>query len=197
MPKVVYHDDRREEIAKATWNVIRRDGLEKASIRNIASEANMSPGSIRHYFASQTELLSFSMMLVSKRVEGRLRGADFSCDALSSIEMIVEELVPIDDERFAESQVWLSFTGRAISDPTIQSLNQEVHDSISQIFRLILTKMNDRHLLRDAVNPEMEALRFHALVDGLATHGVTRSEKVTSEMIRKVISYHLNEISRK
>lgn len=197
MPKVVDHEVRRKEIADATWRVVRRDGLEKASIRNIAKEAGMSTGSIRHYFDNQTDLLSFSMRLVSERVRERIMHMPLTGDPLSDIEKLVEELLPIDEERVAEGQVWLSFTGRAITDPTIRSLSQEVHDSITKVFRKIMENMEADNLLKEGIEPELEIMRFHALVDGLAVHGVTRPERITSAKMKKLIKYHLNSISYK
>lgn len=194
MPKIVDHEARRKEIADVTWQVIRRDGLDKASIRNIAKEADMSVGSIRHYFEDQDELLSFSMKLVSERVRERIKGLKLTGDPKSDIERLVLELVPVDDERRTEAQVWASFTGRTITDPAVRALSQEVHDSIAMAFRMIMTKMEAGHLLKEGVVPELEIMRFQALVDGLAVHGVTRPEKVTTSKIKKVVSYHLDSI---
>jgi Uncharacterized protein conserved in bacteria len=59
VPKVVDPAERRRELAEAVWRVIRRDGLEQASVRNVAREADLSMGSLRHYFATQSELMAF------------------------------------------------------------------------------------------------------------------------------------------
>ena len=68
MPKIVDHDKQRLLVAEAAWRVIRRDGMEQASVRKIAEEAGISPGSMRHYFSTQSELLLYAMTLVSDRV---------------------------------------------------------------------------------------------------------------------------------
>ena len=73
MPKIVDHEARRKELAEAAWRVIRREGLEGASVRNVAKEAGMSLGSLRHYFATQSELLAFSMRMVGERVKERIK----------------------------------------------------------------------------------------------------------------------------
>ena len=38
MPKVVDHEQRRRELGHAVWRVIRRDGVERASVRAVAEE---------------------------------------------------------------------------------------------------------------------------------------------------------------
>ncbi|MDP8952326.1 MAG: TetR family transcriptional regulator, partial [Actinomycetota bacterium] len=76
MPKVVDSDARRTQIAEAVWRVILRGGLERASVRNVAREAGLSMGSLRHYFGTQAELPAFAMQLVTERVRGRIEALD-------------------------------------------------------------------------------------------------------------------------
>lgn len=73
MPKLVDHDKQRVLVAEAAWRIIRRDGMEQASVRNIAEEAGVSVGSMRHYFSTQSELLRYAMNLVSERVSHRVQ----------------------------------------------------------------------------------------------------------------------------
>src|ERR687893_149557 len=56
MPKQVDHDARREELAAALWHVVTREGIEAASIRRVAAEANCSTGSLRHYYDAHASL---------------------------------------------------------------------------------------------------------------------------------------------
>ena len=63
MPKQVDHEKRRRQIAEATWRLISTEGIEQATVRKIAQEAGLSLGALRHYFATQDELLRFSMEL--------------------------------------------------------------------------------------------------------------------------------------
>ena len=73
---IVDHEQRRSELAEAGWTVIRRDGLQRASVRNVAREAGWSMGSLRHYFATQSELLCFAMQLVADRARARVRALE-------------------------------------------------------------------------------------------------------------------------
>ncbi|MEN2447820.1 TetR family transcriptional regulator, partial [Bacillus sp. JR_15] len=59
MPKIVDHEKQKEKIAEAVWNVIHRDGLEQCTVRNVAKEAGLSAGSMRHYFPHQSELFIY------------------------------------------------------------------------------------------------------------------------------------------
>src|SRR3712207_14978 len=75
MPRAVDHEERREEIADAVWRVIEREGLEGASLRDIAREAGHTTGVISHYFRDKRELLAFAFQLVVERSAARIARA--------------------------------------------------------------------------------------------------------------------------
>jgi len=122
MPRLVDHTARREELAEAVWRVIRRDGLERASVRNVAREAGRSPGSLRHFFTTQSELMAFSMRLVAERARARLESRRPSGDVRRDVEGLIAEVLPLDAERRTEAEVWLAFAGQALVDPTLHAL---------------------------------------------------------------------------
>lgn len=195
MPKIVDHDQRREQLAEAAWRVIRRDGVEGASVRSVADEAGMSLGSLRHYFTTQSELLEFSMRLVSERVNKRIQNMTYSGNPRQDIEAIISELVPLDEERLAECEVWLAFVGSALAHPKLRELSQEVHDTLYAGFRRIVDSLIQIGMARPETNAHLEAMRLHALVDGLVVHGVTRKQTMLPEDIRHVIVYHLDRMA--
>ncbi|MFI9589760.1 TetR family transcriptional regulator [Nonomuraea sp. NPDC052265] len=45
-------------VAGTVFGVVRRAGFEQASLRNVAEEAGLAIGSVRHYFAGHTELIA-------------------------------------------------------------------------------------------------------------------------------------------
>lgn len=109
MPKIVNHEERKALIAKATWNVIARDGLGGASVRSIAKEANLSLGAVRHYFNTQEELLEFAMQLVEEQATERIM--EHAKQQLPPKEVTLNmlmELIPPED-RVVEMQVWLEY----------------------------------------------------------------------------------------
>lgn len=196
MPKIVNHDSRRIQLAEAAWRIIRNKGIDEVSVRNVAEEAGMSLGSLRHYFATHSELLAFSMRLVSDRVESRLRSKEWNGGPRQVMEAIIAELVPLDDDRLAECQVWFAFAGKAIADPSLGAMLREVHDSLHALFRELTDDLIRLDLTKPGIDAELEAKRMHAMVDGLVVHGVTCPERLTGERIKEVVSYHLDRILR-
>src|SRR3712207_1800224 len=117
MPRVVDPAERRADLAEAVWRVVRRHGLDGASVRAVAREAGLSMGSLRHYFGTQSELLIVAMRMVIERIELRVARLPARDDPRQAAQSVLLELLPLDDERRAENEVWLAFTARALVDP--------------------------------------------------------------------------------
>jgi AcrR family transcriptional regulator len=194
MPRQVDPEQRRAEIAEAVWTVIRRDGLQRASVRNVAREAGLSMGSLRHYFATQAGLLCFAMQLVGERARVRVRSLQPAADPRATAERLLLELVPLDDERRAESEVWLAFTGRALVDPEQRAIHQQIHDQLNGACATAITLLAEAGLTPGDLDVDLEATQLHALLDGLAVHAVMRPERVTPARITAVIGRHLDTL---
>ena len=194
MPKLVDREQRRAQLAEAVWTVIRRDGLQRASVRNVAREAGLSMGSLRHSFATQSELLCFAMQLVGERARARVRALEPTTDARRLAEQLVHQLVPLDDERRAESEVWLAFTGHALVEPQQRAIHQQIHDQLNGACTTAIMLLVDAGLTADGLDVELEASRLHALLDGLALHAVMRPTAVPPSRISAIIARHLDTL---
>jgi AcrR family transcriptional regulator len=195
MPRFVDPDRRRAALAEAVWTVIRRDGLQRASVRNVAREAGLSMGSLRHYFASQSELLCFAMGLVGDRAAARVAALAPAADPRRAAERLLHELVPLDDERRAESEVWLAFTGHALVDPAQRAIHRRIHDQLEGACARAITILADAGLTADDLDLPLETARLHALLDGLAVHAVMRPDQLPPARVTAVISRHLDTLT--
>jgi AcrR family transcriptional regulator len=192
MPKVVDHEQRRRELAQAVWRVIRRDGVDHASVRTVATEAGWSPGALRHYFATQSELLAFAMRLVVERIEARIAALDRPIDPRQAVEQVLRELLPLDDERRAENEVWLAFTARALIDPELRAQHNEVHDALHQACVSAIETLAAAGLANAGPAKSLQAERLHALTDGLAVHTALRPDLMPPDQIVAVMRLHLD-----
>jgi AcrR family transcriptional regulator len=193
MPKFVDHEQRRRELGHAVWQVIRRDGVERASVRAVAAEAGWSAGALRHYFASQSELLAFAMRLVVDRIEGRLAALDRAAEPRQAVEQVLHELLPLDDERRAENEVWLAFTARALIDADLRAQHNDVHDALHRACASAIETLAAGGRA-DAGAATLQAERLHALTDGLAVHTALRPELMPPEQIVAVVRLHLDAL---
>jgi AcrR family transcriptional regulator len=187
MPKHVDHDQRREEIAAALWRLVVREGIEAASVRRVAAEAGWSTGSLRHYFQTHSQLLTFAMELVIQRVTQRVSALRPEGSVQTMARRALAEVLPLDADRQAENQVWLAFTARSLVEPELRALRGEAHAAL-------------RGLCLDAVRvlgvaaPAREAERVHALIDGLALHAVLDGRVTTPARQLELLTAHLDEL---
>ncbi len=193
MPRVVDHDARREQIADALLAVVRRDGVGAVSVRSVAAEAGLSVGSMRHTAASQADLMAFAMGAVADRVARRVadRVSGWTRQAppaLDDLAGLCGEVLPLDAERLAEASVWLELVTLARTEPGLGALSEEAHVGLRRIVdRVVAGVVPDAGPAR----LEHEALRLHALLDGLTLHAVLHPGRVDPDAMRAVVRDHL------
>lgn len=193
MPKVVDTRARRMELAEAVWRVILRDGLDRASVRNVAREAGLSMGSLRHYFGSQTELLAFAMRLVTERARRRIQALDLSSvGPRRAVELVLLEVLPLDAARRAEAEVWLALTGKALVEPTLHALRDEADDGLRELCGWSVRALVESGEAAPGLDIGLETERLYAVIDGLAVHAVVRPERATAEDLTAVLARHLD-----
>lgn len=191
MRKQVAPDERRRELAQAVWRVIRREGVEHASVRRVAQEAGCSTGSLRHYFTTQSELLMFAMRMVIERVEERIAAAPRPEDPLAAAKTTLSHLLPLNADRAAENEVWVAFSARALVDEELGALRGDAYDRL----RSASEHWIDR--LLEGSGPErrhVESARLSALIDGLALHAAMRPDLVTPHELSTILEHHLDHV---
>jgi AcrR family transcriptional regulator len=81
-----------------------RDGVSAVSIRDVAAEAGLAVGSVRHVFGSKAELLEYSMALVHEQTRDRVAAHFAIKDPRKFAEAVLAELLPLDDQ-LAETEM--------------------------------------------------------------------------------------------
>ncbi|NKI21064.1 TetR family transcriptional regulator [Paenibacillus dendritiformis] len=194
MPKIVDHEKQRHIVAEAALRVIRRSGLEQASVRKIAEEAGLSVGSMRHYFSTQAELFAFCMNLFIDRVEKRIKAMDREGPVLMDLKRLLLQFLPVDEERMMEMEVWLSFQAKALIYPELQALSDRMHDGMHMAASFVVNTLLEHKLAKPGLDAGMEAEKLYALVDGLAMHRMMRPERLPAERLEAIIDQHLQAL---
>ena len=168
MPKIVSHNARRRDIARAAWRVIAREGLDGLTTRAVAREAGWSTGVLAHYFADRTDLVLAAFSLVADDVEARVNARlEREEDPTERVWIAVSEGATLDETRLTEARVWFTFIGLAAGIP---ELRNEVEDRYAIWYGLV-----EPELVRAGVprrQAPLVARRMIAMVDGFAVQAM-------------------------
>src|SRR5260370_5297768 len=119
MPKIVDWDARRDEILSATWRVIARDGIARATISAIAREAGCSRGILAHYFDDKADILGSALLLSHRRVVARMEARAAGLTGLAALRVIMLEAQPLGEQRDLAAQLEIIFRGRGLGNPRL------------------------------------------------------------------------------
>lgn len=205
MPKFVDAALRRQEVVEAVFRIVAADGLERASLREVADEAELAVGSVRHYFASSEDLLLHSFGVVVDRILGRLTAVDERLAGLEpgtpehhqGVLTLLGQFLPLDDERAMDACVWMAFKNAARTKPFLAPEADRSHRAVAAIVgRLVM----DLAGAADPGGPDAdsdqqrlvtEAERLLATLDGLTMHSLLQPEWMTAQMCSDVLEAHL------
>jgi AcrR family transcriptional regulator len=198
VPKIVDAEARRAEVVEAVFRIIAVDGLERASLREVADEAGLAVGSVRHYFAGSEELLAYSFATVVDRVVLRLTHAltrireqdPGTRQHHEAVLTLLGELLPLDEERAMEACVWMAFKNAARIRPFLAAEADRSHRHVAAITGQVITAL----VADDGGGQEtlvVEAERLLATLDGLCMHALLQPDWMTAGMCREVLQRHL------
>src|SRR2546429_3855105 len=108
MPKIVDHDQRRDEIALVACRVVAEHGFDQATIVRIAREAGYTTGMVAHYYDTKQEIVIAALRLILRRIEERLTRPTVQSDLLA----VLTEALPVDEQRYIECAFWTAFWGQ-------------------------------------------------------------------------------------
>ena len=208
---MVDHDERRREIARATWRVLARDGVAAVSVRNVAAESGLSTGALRHYFADQAGLLLFAAQHTVERIVQRMQAelADRDRPPIEVVQSLLEQLLPLDEERRTETAVYFGLIDLTRLAPGHQDFRtwafRESRRAIRTLVHwlaggpepepdlLLRTDTRGAAPLADPVL-EAEVLSLQVLLDGIAVQGLLYPQVMGPAAQRAVLRRELERV---
>ncbi len=161
-------EQRRVDVSDAACRVLARDGLGALSVRGVAAEAGLPPSTVRYVFPTQAAMREHAITLVFDRTRERIDAIPVGLPDAETARRILVELLPLDDERVVELDVYLALGNAALTD-----------DALRPALDRVVAEMRawcepDRRAGRGARGrPRRRGLSAARLVDGLCVH-VTR-----------------------
>ena len=138
MPKIVDHQQRRDEIALAACRVVARNGFSQATIVRIAREAGYTTGMVAHYFDTKQDIIVAALRLILRRIEERLTAG--AGEPHADLLAVLTEALPLDETRFMECAVWVAFWGHVPTDRRLRRMNAWLHREYLRLFERCLAR---------------------------------------------------------
>ncbi len=195
MPKIVDWDARRDEILSATWRVIARDGIARATITAIAREARCSRGILAHYFDDKADILGSALVMSHRRVVARMDARAEGLTGLAALRAILLEALPLDEERDLEAQIEISFWSRALGNPSLRRLQHAEFDSFTARLRAHLAEAEKLGELRAGADLDLMAHQVLVLIDGLSAERVLYPDRVSPDRQRQLLEELLGTLA--
>lgn len=204
MPKIVDADQRREHVADAVYRVIAESGLTQASLRNVAQEAGLALGSVRHYFDDQAELMEYAFRVNSERMHVR---ALEKLEVLESEELpaeldalvgqctgVLAELLPLDEPRRADAVVHMEYMLDARTNAALSDAAQDDYRATGAVVGRVVLQLMDSPLMSKVLVPVDEAERLIAILDGLSLRMVLQPAWSAPEHGLATLRRHLEDL---
>lgn len=188
MPKVVDHDQRRNEIAEAAAQIIAEQGMEGCTMLAISQAAGVTTGAVTHYFRDKNAIVLAALRWADESLEARtLRAFEEHKDIAS----IVLAALPTDRASRIQWLVWGVFSDYATRVPALMTELRERDAEWIAFARSIIEKLNGQGKLGDLVDIELEAKMFVAMIDGLGCHAAVDPKTWPEKELRRIVEYYL------
>lgn len=154
MPRKVDHRARRETIARALWQVVEQRGLPQATMRDVASQANVSLGQVQHYFSSRSAMLTFAMDFASEqtaqRVAQGLQALGQPPHPQDVLRLTLSEMLPLHPDSRATSRMSAAYVLEALHVPELRDrVSAGLRDGRTTVEQIIRLAIADGHIAAD------------------------------------------------
>ncbi|GLY15052.1 TetR family transcriptional regulator C-terminal domain-containing protein [Kineosporia rhizophila] len=140
MPRIVDHEERRRQIARAHRAQVAEHGFGATTYARTAAAAGVSVGTIQHYFADRSELVRFSFEALlterDERVAAIVAAGEVSRLPIRAMVLTaLHELLPVDEARRQEHSVGQQLRAEAWREPVLHQLALENDERLSARLR--------------------------------------------------------------
>ncbi|WP_117214016.1 TetR/AcrR family transcriptional regulator [Allorhizocola rhizosphaerae] len=145
------HDERRQAILDAVFDVIDTEGAEQVSIRRVADRADVSAGRVQHYFPTKDDLLTAAFTAINDRSAGRIHerlcAQGGGADPTRTLRAVLTELIPETDEDRRLFRVMQAFETHALTRPHLHARVKRGYEELVALLDVLLRPREGAHEL--------------------------------------------------
>ena len=181
-------DQRRDEFLAAAWRLIAERGYHAVRVADIARECGTSSAAVHYYFPGKQDVLNealrYSVAQAFARQTAELRAID---DGRERLLRLIDMQLPRPGQLRDEWSIWLQFWTEATLRPQLRAVHNESYARWREAIARIIVRGQRQGVFRSTVDAVDAALRFTALVDGLAIQVLTGAPDMSVDRMRMVL----------
>ena len=185
---------REREAVEAAQHIIEREGISAVSVRNVAKEAEMSVGSLRHIFPQHDDLMVAILAHVvadaGRRVQELSKKAEEQQWETKRFALsLLMELLPLTPETRTEFQAQLAIILASPDNPAVDEVRQKASRGVKAVCERAV-RMVEVGVDKKQEEVERKALRLRLLLDGLALN-ILEGSRWTRKGVEEVLHREL------
>jgi AcrR family transcriptional regulator len=171
----------RERILDAVVAITAERGLDQVSIREVASMAGVSIGTVQYYCRTKDDMLLLAMNHVNDRLVRRIDALEPAHNAVDRLCDVLRQWLPLDAERATDARVWLAFAARAVVNPRLGEVEAANTLQLRADIAGLLERGKAGGDVAPTVDSELQALTVLAVLDGLTIQLLHEPPSLTRE----------------
>jgi len=179
MPKVVDHEQRRQELGAAAFRVITKRGTLDISMTEIAKEAGWSRGALEHYIKSRDDLYQLIFNHHASTTQARFARIFAKHKGITAFREIMHGALIKDGRPRTVWTIWFGFGERAKSNPLVRKLIHSRVTGARALYAEVLKEAQEMGEISSDINVKRMAQSMLALIDGISTQVYMCQEKIS------------------
>lgn len=153
--------------ADAAIRVIANQGFDSLSVRSVAAEMGVAPGTVQYHASSRRALLTDALARSVQRQALRLSSHHVDPADLETLVQALAELLPIGTIQREDAYAWVAFGAAASTRPWLAEPYWQALVLLQDWICRVLSTAQHRRALSNSVSPNKTARLVTALVNGL------------------------------
>jgi DNA-binding transcriptional regulator YbjK len=194
MPKIVDHEAQREIFSQAAMRLMARDGLEGVTMRAVANEAELSYGSLFHYFDSKDDLLKHAIRQLTSSQTHRVNEYVSQFSGLKALEHLLCDDAIINESSRDAWIVWMTFQYKVALQPSFAEMHSEMIDGWLERITQLLSDAQQAGEINATLDIKTEAMAVWAFSAGVGQLGLIHPESLPAKLQKQLITSYLDKL---
>jgi DNA-binding transcriptional regulator YbjK len=194
MPKIVDHEAQREIFSQAAMRLMARDGLEGVTMRAVANEAELSYGSLFHYFDSKDDLLKHAIRQLTSSQTHRVNEYVSQFSGLKALEHLLCDDAIINESSRDAWIVWMTFQYKVALQPSFAEMHSELIDGWLERITQLLSEAQQAGEINATLDIKTEAMAVWAFSAGVGQLGLLHPESLPAKLQKQLITSYLDKL---